>query len=337
MTEKDVESICQATLAEIGDAGTRDLLDRVRAKVLGRQGTLTLLFKQLGQVPDDQRRHMGLVLNSAKTRISDALKAQESRALSPSAGEGKPGLDVTLPGPRLRLGRRHPISQTIRRIRHTFESLGFEMASGPEMETERHNFDALNIPPEHPSRDGFDTFYLDDGGLLRSQTSTVQIRVMEKRKPPLRIIAPGRVYRPDRVDATHHYMFHQVEGLAVEDAVTFADMKYVLEAAVRDLFGEDRRMRLLPSFFPFTEPSAEVYMSCPFCSKGCSVCKQSGWIEIAGCGMVNPNVFAAVGYPEGRYTGFAFGMGLERIAMLLYGIPDIRLFTENDVGFLHQF
>ena len=222
-------------------------------------------------------------------------------------------------------------------IRTVFSSLGFEIAYGPEIETEHHNFDALNIPPDHPSRDGFDTFYLDDGSLLRSQTSTVQIRVMEERQPPLRIIAPGRVYRPDSVDATHHYMFHQVEGLVVEENVTFADLKYVLEAAIQGLFGTSRKMRLVPSFFPFTEPSAEVYMSCPFCKNGCTVCSQTGWLEIAGCGMVDPNVFEAVGYPSGKYRGFAFGAGIDRIAMLRYGIKDIRLLTENDQDFLHQF
>jgi len=235
------------------------------------------------------------------------------------------------------LGRRHPLSQTVEDLRRVFSGLGFEVVSGPEVETEHHNFDALNIPPDHPSRDSFDTFYLDDGSLLRSQTSTVQIRVMEQRQPPLRIVAPGRVYRPDNVDATHHYMFHQIEGLAVDEDITFADMKYVLEVAIRELFGKEREMKLVPSFFPFTEPSAEVYMSCPFCESGCNVCSNSRWIEIAGCGMVDPNVFEAVGYPKDKYTGFAFGAGIDRIAMLRYGIRDIRLFTENDREFLHQF
>lgn len=304
---------------------------------IGRQGRLTALFKQMGTLPPGERPQAGKVLNAAKNEIAAALKEKEKAILAAASRDERPLLDVTLPGLRHPMGRRHPITQTILKIEDTFRSLGFEVVSGPEVETEYYNFDALNIPPEHPSRDGFDTFYLDDGSLLRSQTSTVQIRVMERREPPLRIIAPGRVYRPDSVDATHHFMFHQVEGLAVEEHVTFADLKYVLEVAIRDIFGKKSRMRLLPSFFPFTEPSAEVYMSCPFCDGGCNVCSYSSWLEIAGCGMVDPAVFQAVGYPDGKYTGFAFGMGLERIAMTLYGIPDIRLFTENDVAFLHQF
>ncbi|MBI2192800.1 MAG: phenylalanine--tRNA ligase subunit alpha [Planctomycetes bacterium] len=334
--EKEIEELRGAAMAAIGSARHREDLGPLRIQWLGRQGRLSQLFKKLSESPVQQRATLGKALNDLKAAIQSRLEEQEQKlALTPRPAPV--GFDVTLPGRRSPLGRRHPLSQTMERIKTVFGTLGFEMAYGPEIETAHYNFDALNIPVDHPSRDAFDTFFLSDGRLLRSQTSTVQVRVMEKRIPPLRIVAPGRVYRPDRVDATHHFMFHQVEGLVVDRRVTFADMKYVLEVALQALFGRERKMRLVPSFFPFTEPSAEVFMSCPFCEGGCAVCSRSGWLEIAGCGMVDPNVFRAVGYPEGEYTGFAFGFGLDRIAMLAYGIHDIRLFTENDCGFLHQF
>ena len=337
MQEKDIDAALATALEAIEATSSGDELEQTRIRLLGRQGQITLMLKELRSVPSESRPLIGKKLNEVKKAIASAIKAKGQGLQGAAPTKKGPQIDVTLPGSRRPVGRRHPIAQTVEHIRTVFSSLGFEIAYGPEIETEHHNFDALNIPPDHPSRDGFDTFYLDDGSLLRSQTSTVQIRVMEERQPPLRIIAPGRVYRPDSVDATHHYMFHQVEGLVVEENVTFADLKYVLEAAIQGLFGTSRKMRLVPSFFPFTEPSAEVYMSCPFCKTGCTVCSQTGWLEIAGCGMVDPNVFEAVGYPSGKYRGFAFGAGIDRIAMLRYGIKDIRLLTENDQDFLHQF
>ncbi|MEK7242084.1 MAG: phenylalanine--tRNA ligase subunit alpha, partial [Planctomycetota bacterium] len=254
-----------------------------------------------------------------------------------------PVMDVSLPGHIPPRGGTHPLVQTIQEIKEIFGRMGFQVGSGPEVELEYYNFEALNIPPDHPSRDDFDTFYVSDDVLLRSQTSTVQIRVMQKQKPPIRIIAPGKVFRPDTVDARHSFMFHQIEGLMVGgstagEGVNFGHLKGVLSLFAKTYFGPDTRMRLRPSFFPFTEPSAEVEISCSFCKgKGCSVCGGSGWLEILGAGMVHPNVFKAVGYDPEQYTGFAFGMGVERIAMLKYGIDDIRLFFENDVRFLSQF
>ncbi|MDP6117262.1 MAG: phenylalanine--tRNA ligase subunit alpha [Planctomycetota bacterium] len=331
---EQITQVQEQAIAAIEAAADSEELEDLRIKYLGKKGEITALVKGIRDVPPDQRGEFGKKVNEAKQAVTSALKQKQSGA---GAAPGKPKgpmLDVTLPGRKRRLGRRHPISRTTEEIKRVFGGLGFEIASGPEVETEHYNFDALNIPKDHPARDGFDTFYLNDGRLLRSQTSTVQIRVMEKRQPPLRIIAPGRVYRPDIVDATHHYMFHQVEGLVVDENVTFADMKYVLEIAIRALFGQERKMRLLPSFFPFTEPSAEVFMSYDYVKEGK---QESGWLEIAGCGMVDPNVFEAVGYPPGKYTGFAFGFGLDRIAMLQYDIKDIRLLTENHQDFLHQF
>jgi phenylalanyl-tRNA synthetase alpha chain len=250
----------------------------------------------------------------------------------------KPGFDFSLPGRPAPRGRLHPLTQTIEAIKDIFIRLGFEVAFGPEVERDYYNFEALNIPKDHPARDAFDTFFLHDDVLLRSQTSTVQIRVMEKRRPPVRIIAPGRVYRPDTVDATHGFLFHHLEGLAVDEGVTMADLKYVLYEFARGLYGPDVRTRFRPHFFPFTEPSVEMDISCFACGgRGCPICKRGGWIEILGAGMVDPNVFQCVGYDSERYTGFAFGMGVERIAMIKYGIDDMRLFLENDLRFLRQF
>ncbi|MDA0837214.1 MAG: phenylalanine--tRNA ligase subunit alpha [Planctomycetota bacterium] len=334
MKQEQVTHVLEQALAAIEAAVGSEVLESLRIKYLGKKGEISALVKTIGDVLPEERGEFGKKVNEAKQAVTAALKLKQSGASNASVKLKGPILDVTLPGRKRRLGRRHPISVTAEQIKRVFSGLGFEIASGPEVETEHYNFDALNIPRDHPARDGFDTFYLNDGRLLRSQTSTVQIRVMEKRQPPLRILAPGRVYRPDIVDATHHYMFHQVEGLVVDENVTFADMKYVLETAIRALFGRERKMRLLPSFFPFTEPSAEVFMSYDYLKDGK---QESGWLEIAGCGMVDPNVFEAVGYPPGKYTGFAFGFGLDRIAMLQYNIKDIRLLTENFQDFLHQF
>ena len=239
-----------------------------------------------------------------------------------------------------RVGHVHPVTRVTEEIVSVFHSLGFTVAEGPEMEDEYHNFDALNVPPEHPSRDDYDTFYVGEGRLLRSHTSPAQIRVMEKQEPPVRVVVPGRCFRPDAVDATHYYCFHQIEGLAVDQGVTFGDLRATLTVFAHGLFGSDTKTRFRPSFFPFTEPSAELDISCPFCpgdGSRCPVCKGAGWIELLGCGMVDPNVFEAVGYDPEKYTGWAFGMGIERICMMRYGINDIRLFYGNDLRFLEQF
>ncbi len=323
-------------------APNQEALERVRIEYLGRSGKLKVLLGRIKDIPNEDKRAAGQRMNEIKATLTAALKASKE-----ALGEKPSGTfpDPTLPGVTQPRGSRHPLTQTIEKIAAIFERMGFTIADGPEVEDDFHNFDALNIPRDHPARDSFDTFFLDDGRILRSQTSTVQIRVMEKTRPPIRIIAPGRVYRPDAVDATHHYGFHQLEGLAVDEGITFADLKGVLEIFARELFGEETGTRFRPSFFPFTEPSAEVDVSCIFCrGEGCRVCKGSGWIEILGCGMVDPNVFEAINRRRGevvidpeKYTGFAFGLGIERIAMLSLGVDDIRRFSENDLRFLRQF
>jgi len=335
LTTEAVTRLEAAARAEIASADTPAALERLRARYLGRKGLLRQATTALGRVAAERRPALGRALNEARRAIEKAL--QEKAAAQP-AERAVPAFDFTLPGrPRPR-GTRHPITQTIEAVRDIFARLGFEVALGPEAELDYYNFEALNIPRDHPARDAFDTFFLETGALLRSQTSTVQIRVMEKRSPPIRVIAPGKVYRPDTVDATHSFLFHQIEGLAVEEGITMADLKYVLHEFARGFFGKDVGMRFRPSFFPFTEPSVEVDISCFACEgSGCALCKRAGWIEILGAGMVDPNVFQAVGYDPERYTGFAFGMGVERIAMLRHRIDDMRLFLENDLRFLRQF
>lgn len=318
--------------------GSPDELETLRVKYLGRKGILSELLAKIPSLPTEQRPEMGRLLNELKKDITSRYEGAKTALLDMQRPKAVgPVQDVTLPGRRPPLGHKHPLIQTIEDIKDIFADMGFQVAFGPEVELEFYNFEALNIPLDHPSRDDFDTFYLKDDVLLRSQTSTVQIRIMEKQRPPIRIIAPGKVFRPDTVDATHSFMFHQIEGLMVEEGVTFGHLKGVLALFAQAYFGPDTRMRFRPSFFPFTEPSAEVEISCSLCKgKGCSTCG-SGWMEILGAGMVDPNVFKAVGYDAEKYTGFAFGMGVERIAMLKYGIDDIRLFFENDMRFLSQF
>lgn len=318
--------------------GSPDELETLRVKYLGRKGILSELLAKIPSLPAEQRPEMGRLLNELKKDITSRYEGAKTALLDMQRPKAVgPVQDVTLPGRRPPLGHKHPLIQTIEDIKDIFADMGFQVAFGPEVELEFYNFEALNIPLDHPSRDDFDTFYLKDDVLLRSQTSTVQIRIMEKQRPPIRIIAPGKVFRPDTVDATHSFMFHQIEGLMVEEGVTFGHLKGVLALFAQAYFGPDTRMRFRPSFFPFTEPSAEVEVSCSLCKgKGCSTCG-SGWMEILGAGMVDPNVFKAVGYDAEKYTGFAFGMGVERIAMLKYGIDDIRLFFENDMRFLSQF
>ena len=334
--KETLETLEASALSEIEQATTQKLLEELRVKFLGRHGTIASILKELPTLPPEERPLVGQRTNALKEKIGqkidEKLKSLGGRAIKKSA------FDPTLPGISAPVGKRHPLSQVIDEICEIFLSLGFRVVEGPEIETEHYNFDALNIPESHPSRDTFDTFYIDDKYLLRSQTSTVQIRVMEKEKPPLRIVAPGRVYRPDAVDASHSFMFHQIEGLWVDHDVRFSDLKGILELFAKRFFGEKVKIRFRPHFFPFTEPSAEVDISCILCKGiGCRVCGQKGWLEVLGAGMVHPNVFRAVHIDPKKFRGFAFGMGVERLAMLKFGIDDIRLFFENDLRFLRQF
>lgn len=313
-------------------------LEAVRLEFLGKKGSLKAILRGLGTLPPEDRARAGSAANGVKEAIETALAEARERVGGGATRPSGPRVDVTIPGRRPRVGSRHPVRQVGSRLIHIFHNLGFEVAGGPEVEDEWHNFIGLNIPPDHIARDPSENFYIEDDLLLRSQTSTVQIRVMETREPPLRVIAPGRVYRPDTVDASHSYMFHQLEGLMVDEGVTFRDLKSTLMLFFRQLFQREVKLRLRPSFFPFTEPSAEIDLECPFCGGGgCKTCGGKCWIEMGGCGMVDPNVFEAVGYDPERYTGFAFGMGIDRMTMAFYDIPDIRYLFENDVRFLDQF
>jgi len=328
-----------AKIAELRAAFEEDAArlspDRLRARYVGRQGRVRDLFGLLRSLPPEEKGSAGRKLNDLKAELEERLRGlQEDRPALPAVGK----TDLTLPGRAPEPGRRHPIYRTWDEIVGVFTRLGFDVVYGPEIETEQNNFEALNIPLEHPSRDAFDTFYLERPHLLRSHTSPVQIRTMRERRPPIRVIAPGKVFRPDTPDASHSPQFHQVEGLMVGPGVTFAQLKGVLDLFVKAMWGPEIRTRFRPSFFPFTEPSAEVDVSCFICgAKGCPACKQSGWMEILGSGMVHPKVLENCGIDPEENTGFAFGMGIERICMLKYGIPDIRLFTENRFAFLRQF
>jgi phenylalanyl-tRNA synthetase alpha chain len=335
--EEDARTLLREAEGAIAAAGA-DLkaLDAVRVGFLGRKGKLTALFKRLGTVPAEARPEAGRVLNEVKAALEERL-AEAIRKAKEEAKRPKSVLDVTVPGRRPLSGRLHPITQTAMDIAAIFNRLGFETVEGPEVELDYYNFEALNIPKDHPARDMQDTFYVSDEVVLRTHTSPLQIRTMEKKRPPIKIIAPGKAYRCDS-DVTHTPMFHQVEGLMVGRDISFGDLKGVLTVFVHQMFGPHVGLRFRPSFFPFTEPSAEVDIQCVMCrGAGCRVCSQTGWLEILGSGMVDPEVFKMVGYDPDEVTGFAFGMGIERIAMLRYGINDLRLFFENDVRFLRQF
>ena len=285
----------------------------------------------------DEKPAAGREANRVKSALENLFADLEKSVGRSAKQDFRDRHDLTMPGTAKEPGALHPLTQVIDEISQIFSALGFEAVSGPEMETDFYNFEALNIPPDHPSRDSFDTFYLENGKLLRSQTSTVQIHVMQKRVPPIKVIAPGRVYRPDATDATHSFMFHQIEGLYVDEKVSFAELKGVLLAFAKGFFGANVKLRFRPHFFPFTEPSAEVDVSCVMCKgSGCRICKQSGWLEILGAGMVHPRVLSQVKISPEKFRGFAFGMGVERIAMLRWGVEDIRLFYENDIRFLRQ-
>lgn len=346
MSGSPIEHIKAEAEALIRGIDSLQALEEFKAKYLGRKGVIAQLTGSIPAMPPQERAAFGREVNAFKERlISFVRERQESLARGGSAGAGGECVDMAMPGIAQELGRLHIITQTIAEICGIFERMGFRVMEGPEVETEYNNFTGLNIPLEHPSREAFDTFYLKSNAegskerlLLRSQTSPVQIRAMKSMKPPLAVVAPGRVYRPDAVDASHSFMFHQIEGFMVDKNITFSNLKGVLELFAKTVFGSGIRMRFRPHFFPFTEPSAEVDISCIICQgKGCSVCGRKGWLEILGSGMIHPQVFRNVGYDPAAYTGFAFGMGVERIAMLKHGISDIRLFFENDLRFLSQF
>lgn len=335
--EKKIQSLLEAASRQISGAGDDSkALDQVRVQYLGRKGKLAALFKDLVSLPDAERRTAGRVLNEAKVELERLLAEAVDRART-SGRERGVAFDITVPGRKPLCGHLHPITQTALEIGRIFSGLGFETVEGPEIELDYYNFEALNIPRDHPARDMQDTFYISEDVVLRTHTSPLQVRVMEKRRPPIRIIAPGRTYRCDS-DVTHTPMFHQVEGLMVGENISFGDLKGILTVFVHQMFGPHVGLRFRPSFFPFTEPSAEVDIQCVMCrGAGCRVCSQTGWLEILGSGMVDPEVFKMVGYDPEAVTGFAFGMGIERIAMLKYGIDDLRLFFENDIRFLGQF
>jgi phenylalanyl-tRNA synthetase alpha chain len=334
---KRVDAIENEITGALLQCKTAQEAEDLRIKYLGRKGVLTEILRTISGLSDEEKKEVGQRANIVKIECGVKIdeKKRELETISTKAASRE--LDVTLPGARPKLGSVHPITKTMSRIDEIFVSLGFGIEEGPEIETEFYNFEALNIPLDHPSRDAFDTFYVEGGNLLRSHTSNVQIHLMQKQSPPIQAIMPGRVYRPDAVDASHSFMFHQVEGLMVDKDVKFSDLKGVLTLFCKSMFGEETKMRFRPHFFPFTEPSAEIDISCIICKgTGCRVCKGNGWLEILGAGMVDPKVFEAVGYGPDEYTGYAFGMGVERIAMLLYGVEDIRFFYENDVRFLQQ-
>ena len=323
----------EAALARITDP---EELEPFRVEYLGRKGRFTALMRSLGQVSPEERPRLGKLANESRAALEAAFNARRDELAGGAAAQG-PQLDLSLPGRRRPAGRLHPVTQVMSEICAIFAGMGFTVAEGPDVETDFYNFEALNIPPHHPARAMHDTFYFDAGRLLRTHTSPMQIRAMEQSRPPLRMIAPGKVYRCDS-DITHTPMFHQVEGFLVDDKVSFADLKGVLSVFIARIFDADTPIRFRPSFFPFTEPSAEVDIGCVICGgSGCRVCKQTGWLEILGAGMIDPEVFNKVGYDPETCSGFAFGLGVERIAMLRYGINDIRLFYENDLRFLRQF
>jgi phenylalanyl-tRNA synthetase alpha chain len=335
-----LEELEAEALQAVDGATDPAALEAVRVRYLGKKGVLTARLKQLGSLPVAERPAAGQAINRIKQKLQQGIEARRRDLQAAELGEQlqQQAVDVTLPGRGQLPGGLHPVTRTMKRIGRLFTPLGFTVAEGPEIEDDYHNFEALNIPDHHPARAMHDTFYFDAHTLLRTHTSPVQVRVMEHQRPPLRIIAPGRVYRCDS-DLTHTPMFHQVEGLLIDERVSFANLKGVLDEFLHQFFErDDLAVRFRPSYFPFTEPSAEVDIQCVMCAgRGCRVCGQSGWLEVLGCGMVHPRVFEYAGIDNERYTGFAFGMGVERLAMLRYGVHDLRLFFENDVNFLRQF
>ncbi len=337
VTLEELQHQVQQALTALADTSDKEVIEQVRVKFLGRKGLVTQTIRSLGSLPPEIRPQVGQEANRLKKLLEAQLDEAQDRLKKAVLAAAAVSLDVTLPGRRLDQGRLHPITRITREICDIFIRMGFQVVEGPEIESDYYNFEALNIPKDHPARDMQDTFYISENIVLRTHTSPIQVRVMEQQQPPVRIIAPGKTFRRDS-DLTHTPMFHQVEGLLVDKGVSFADLKGVLTLFVHEMFGPDVGLRFRPSFFPFTEPSAEVDIQCVICSgEGCRVCGQTGWLEILGSGMVDPAVFGFVDYDPEVYTGFAFGMGIERIAMLKYGINDLRLFFENDLRFLRQF
>ena len=334
-----LEKLDSEALGELSGASSMDAVLQLKTRYLGRKGEVASLLKELGSLSPEERKKAGEAINAVKARLEEAFDAKVAALEAGGRAERlqRERIDITLPGRTIRPGRMHPVTQVMEEIEEIFSGLGFDVAEGPEVELDYYNFEALNLPKDHPARDMQDTFYVSDEVLLRTHTSPVQIRVMEKERPPLRVIAPGTVYRRDS-DITHTPMFHQVEGFMVDKGVTFSNLKGVLTHFLHSLFGDKTDIRFRPSFFPFTEPSAEIDIRCVICGgSGCRVCKGSGWLEILGAGMIHPEVFRSVKYDPEEFTGFAFGLGIERIAMLKFGIEDIRMFFENDLRFLRQF
>ncbi len=340
--ERRLATLRESAMAELATIETTDGLDEWYTRYLGRErGELSAILKGLGKLPGEQRKLVGQAANIVKEELAGLLEERrgELRAQERAAALERETLDVTLPGRPIARGHMHPLARTMRQIAEIFEQMGFQTFQGPEVETDYYNFQALNIPQDHPARDMQDTFWVAPGQiLLRTQTSPNQIRIMERMRPPVRAIVPGKVYRSEATDASHEAVFHQVEGLLIDETCTMSDLRGVVERFAHEMFGANRKIRFRPSYFPFTEPSAEFDMDCINCDGvGCRVCKYTGWLEMGGSGMVHPKVLRGVGYDPAVYRGFAFGLGIERIAMLRYGVDDIRLFSENDLRFLSQF
>lgn len=338
--KEQLRAISERAAAALKEVKAQSELEELRVAYLGKKGELTSILKQMGKLSAEERPAMGQLANAVRSEIE--AKIAEKTALIKKAEQDKKlekeTLDISFPGKKTEKGGLHPLNTVLKDMINIFQSMGFDVVDGPEIETEYYNFEALNVPADHPARDMQDTFYVGDGLILRSQTSATQIRTMENRKPPIRMICPGRVYRADDVDATHSPVFHQIEGLVVDKGITMCDLKGTLEQFAREIYGSDTKVKFRPSFFPFTEPSVEVDVSCSECGgKGCRVCKGSGWIEILGAGMVHPRVLERCGIDPEEYSGFAFGIGLDRLTTTRYKISDIRLLFENDIRFLSQF
>ncbi|MFW6034892.1 MAG: phenylalanine--tRNA ligase subunit alpha [Halothermotrichaceae bacterium] len=334
---KKIENEAEELFEKVEDL---DSLEELRIEFLGKKGKITSVLRQMGKIPADDRPIIGKAANKLKQKLNDILnkRKNELEELARRQRLAEEKIDVTLPGRKVEIGHKHPLTTILDQVKDIFLGLGFNIAEGPEIETEYNNFEALNLPQNHPARDLQDTFYIDDNYLLRTHTSPVQIRTMAKEKPPIRIIAPGRVYRSDELDASHLPVFHQAEGLVIDKDISFTDLKGTIDVFVKTIYGNQTETRFRPSYFPFTEPSAEVDISCVICGgEGCRLCSNTGWLEVMGSGMVHPNVLEMAGIDPKEYSGFAFGMGLDRIAQLKYGINDLRLLYENDKRFLHQF
>ena len=338
--ESKLREIRERVLGELAKAESSAALEQIRVGVLGKKGELTALLRGMGKLPAEERPRVGQRVNEVRSELEGALEAkgEEIKARDKAARLEAEAVDVTLPGPARGAGSLHPMNIALERMIDIFVGMGYEVVEGPEVEYDHYNFELLNLPKNHPARDAQDTFYIDDNIVLRTHTSPVQARIMTTRKPPIRIVCPGRVYRADEADATHSPVFHQMEGLVIDENITMGDLKGTLDEFARQMYGEGIRTRFRPSFFPFTEPSAEVDLTCANChGEGCRMCKGTGWIEVLGAGMVNPKVLDMCGIDSKKYSGFAFGMGVERIALLKYNIPNLRYLYENDLRFLTQY